>query len=96
MAPIGVVHRVELRVADHRRSNLLCARHRWRVIQTFPKCLVADRKWALVSSANLTDYALEENMELGLLVGETTAGRLAEHFEQLIARGELVQRSDGA
>jgi len=35
MAPIGVVHRVELRVADHRRSNLLCARHRWRVIQTF-------------------------------------------------------------
>ncbi|MBZ0293065.1 MAG: DISARM system phospholipase D-like protein DrmC [Anaerolineae bacterium] len=54
------------------------------------KCLVADRSRAIVSSANLTDYALETNMELGLLVGRPVAVRLAEHFAQLIVRGELI------
>ena len=54
------------------------------------KCLVADRNRALVSSANLTDYALETNMELGLVVEGTAAGRLADHFDQLILRGELI------
>jgi phosphatidylserine/phosphatidylglycerophosphate/cardiolipin synthase-like enzyme len=54
------------------------------------KCLVADRSRAIVSSANLTDYALEANMELGLLVERAIAGRLAEHFDQLIFRGELI------
>jgi cardiolipin synthase len=54
------------------------------------KCLVADRSRAIVSSANLTDYALESNMELGLLVARAVAARLAEHFDQLIVRGELI------
>jgi cardiolipin synthase A/B len=54
------------------------------------KCLVADRSSAIVSSANLTDYALEANMELGLLVERAIACRLAEHFDQLIVRGELT------
>ena len=54
------------------------------------KCLIADRRLALVSSANLTDYALEANMELGLLVGGVIPGRLAAHFDQLVLRGELV------
>ena len=54
------------------------------------KCLVADRSRAMVSSANLTDYALEANMELGLLVERAIASRLAEHFDQLIVRGELI------
>jgi len=54
------------------------------------KCLVMDRKRALVSSANLTDYALEANMELGLCVERAVAKRLADHFEQLIFRGDLV------
>ena len=54
------------------------------------KCLVADRMRAIVSSANLTDYALEANMELGLLVERAVAARLAEHFDQLIVRGELI------
>jgi phosphatidylserine/phosphatidylglycerophosphate/cardiolipin synthase-like enzyme len=54
------------------------------------KCLVADRSRAIVSSANLTDYALEANMELGLLVERAVAGRLAEHFDQLILRGEIA------
>jgi phosphatidylserine/phosphatidylglycerophosphate/cardiolipin synthase-like enzyme len=38
------------------------------------KCLIADRKKALVSSANLTDYALEKNMELGLLLSCKSSG----------------------
>jgi len=54
------------------------------------KCLVSDRSRAIVSSANLTDYALEANMELGLLVERAVAVRLAEHFDQLIVRGELL------
>lgn len=54
------------------------------------KCLVADRTRAIVSSANLTDYALEANMELGVVVGRAIAGRLAAHFDQLILRGELI------
>lgn len=54
------------------------------------KCLVIDRAYALVSSANLTDYALESNMELGLSVQRRIAARLAEHFDQLIVQGALV------
>lgn len=54
------------------------------------KCLVSDRRRAIVSSANLTDYALESNMELGLVVDRAIASRLAEHFNQLIVRGELI------
>lgn len=54
------------------------------------KCLVVDRSRAIVSSANLTDYALEANMELGLLVERALAVRLVEHFDQLIVRGELI------
>lgn len=57
------------------------------------KCIVADRSSAIVSSANLTDYALEANMELGLVVGRAIAVRLAEHFDQLIVRGELLLAS---
>jgi phosphatidylserine/phosphatidylglycerophosphate/cardiolipin synthase-like enzyme len=58
------------------------------------KCLVADRKMALVSSANLTDLALAMNMELGLLVGGPIPSRLAAHFDQLILRGELTAARD--
>jgi len=57
------------------------------------KCVVTDKRRAIVSSANLTDYALEINMELGLLVERDVAARLAEHFDQLIAREELVLAS---
>ena len=54
------------------------------------KCLVCDERQALVSSANLTDYALELNMELGLRVtGEDVPMRIALHFEQLMVRGIL-------
>jgi len=54
------------------------------------KCAVADDDVLLVSSANLTSYALELNMELGVLVtGGDAPRRVREHFEELIRRGIL-------
>jgi cardiolipin synthase A/B len=56
------------------------------------KCLVVDGSIALVSSANMTDYALERNMELGVLLrGGSVPRQLAAHFQQLEARGHLVR-----
>ena len=54
------------------------------------KCLISDKSAALSSSANLTDYALELNLELGWLVrGGDIPRQLAEHFAQLVVRQEL-------
>ena len=45
-----------------------------------------------MTSANLTGRALERNMELGLLIQNgPVPARLAEHFDWLIANGELVE-----
>jgi cardiolipin synthase len=45
----------------------------------------------LVSSANLTEFALNMNMELGLLVrGEDLPGRVVEHFNKLIRERVLA------
>jgi phosphatidylserine/phosphatidylglycerophosphate/cardiolipin synthase-like enzyme len=55
------------------------------------KCAVADRDIAFVSSANLTAYAMEANMELGVLVrGGTVPQRIASQFDRLIAERILV------
>jgi len=49
------------------------------------KAAIADDHTALVTSANLTGYAINENMELGLLVrGGPVPRRLAAHFGQLM------------
>ena len=54
------------------------------------KAVLTDGIAALVTSANLTGSAMMSNMELGLLVrGGDVPRRLAEHFDDLIARGEL-------
>jgi phosphatidylserine/phosphatidylglycerophosphate/cardiolipin synthase-like enzyme len=54
------------------------------------KCAVADGRHALVSSANLTVYAMEMNMELGVVVrGGEVPGRIARHFAALIDEGIL-------
>jgi phosphatidylserine/phosphatidylglycerophosphate/cardiolipin synthase-like enzyme len=54
------------------------------------KCAMSDARELLVSSANLTAFALTLNMELGLLVrGGNTPARVQQHFEQLILRGDL-------
>jgi len=55
------------------------------------KAAVADDHTALVGSANLTGQALNENMELGLLVeGGEVPRRLDAHFRSLIASQILV------
>ncbi len=54
------------------------------------KAAIADEHVALVTSANLTGAALDENMELGLLVrGGPVPRRLARHFMDLMDRGVL-------
>jgi len=54
------------------------------------KCAVTDRKRLLVSSANLTEYALTKNMELGLLVeGGEVPSRVQAHLEALIQQDTL-------
>lgn len=54
------------------------------------KCAVADGRRLLVSSANLTEFALSLNIELGLLVsGGEAPARVQRHLEELITRGDL-------
>jgi phosphatidylserine/phosphatidylglycerophosphate/cardiolipin synthase-like enzyme len=49
------------------------------------KLAVADGKTLLISSANLTEYAMNLNMELGVLVqGGNLPGQVERHFEQLM------------
>ena len=55
------------------------------------KCAVADGARLLVSSANLTEFALNMNMELGLLVsGVDLPDRVVGHLDQLIRERVLV------
>jgi phosphatidylserine/phosphatidylglycerophosphate/cardiolipin synthase-like enzyme len=54
------------------------------------KCAVADGRVLFLSSANLTDYAMNLNMELGALLRSAVhAERVATQFEQMIAQGVL-------
>jgi cardiolipin synthase len=55
------------------------------------KCAIIDQS-ALIGSANLTDDAFNRNMELGMLVREeATVLALAEHFNELVSLGILVE-----
>lgn len=52
------------------------------------KVAVADGETMLVSSANLTEYAMTLNMELGMLVhGGPLPGQVAAHLERLVELG---------
>lgn len=54
------------------------------------KCAVADRHVAFVSSANLTAYAMNSNIELGVAVsGGVVPERIVQQFDQLIGSGVL-------
>jgi phosphatidylserine/phosphatidylglycerophosphate/cardiolipin synthase-like enzyme len=56
------------------------------------KCAVADDTTLFVSSANLTDHAMELNMELGLLIrGGSLPGEVRRHLEDLVVAGLLVR-----
>jgi phosphatidylserine/phosphatidylglycerophosphate/cardiolipin synthase-like enzyme len=54
------------------------------------KCLVVDRRWALVSSANFTERGLTRNLEAGVLIEDTTfARRLSEQWLALVDSGQM-------
>lgn len=54
------------------------------------KCAVADDKLLFISSANLTEYAMQLNMEMGVLIrGGTLPGMVTRHFVRLIESGVL-------
>ena len=55
------------------------------------KVAVADRSEALVSSANLTGFAMDINIEAGIAIkGASVGGRLHEYFDQLRLAGILA------
>jgi phosphatidylserine/phosphatidylglycerophosphate/cardiolipin synthase-like enzyme len=57
------------------------------------KVAVADGQTMLISSANLTEYAMTLNMEMGLLVrGGPLSGQVQQHLSRLVEKGvfELV------
>ena len=54
------------------------------------KVLLADRHDALVTSANLTMYALDRNMEMGVRIQGIPSERIGQHFELLVHREVLV------
>ena len=55
------------------------------------KALVVDDELALVTSANLTEAALDRNIEMGVLVRDRAfAGAVAAHFRSLIERQLLL------
>ena len=56
------------------------------------KAVIADRRIALVTSANLTGAALAKNMELGVVVrGGGVPQRLADHVTALMSDGQLTE-----
>jgi cardiolipin synthase len=55
------------------------------------KVAVADNNVCFITSANLTGYAMEKNMELGLLInGGAIPGLIAEHLKALISNKILI------
>jgi len=60
-----------------------------RHLKLHAKVLVADREDALVTSANLTFYAMDRNMEMGVRVIGAPAKSISEHFQRLIDSGVI-------
>ncbi len=55
------------------------------------KCVVVDEKVALITSANFTERAQRDNVELGVLVRDPAfARRVAAQWRVLVARGLFV------
>ena len=58
------------------------------------KCVVVDRRWSFVGSANLTDRGLTRNLEAGVLIEDRLfSQRLAEQWMSLVDRGLVVTHS---
>ena len=58
------------------------------------KVIGVDGSAALVTSANLTSYAMERNMEMGVLVMGTPASWIVDHFRRLIRQGIIGSYPD--
>ncbi len=59
------------------------------------KCAICDNQQLFISSANLTEYALALNMEMGLLVhSQDLATRVTHHINCLISQKILVSLSN--
>lgn len=57
------------------------------------KLIAADRHTALIGSANLTDRALDDNIELGVVLRDPSAvGPVVDHFRWLIAPNSGLMR----
>ena len=57
---------------------------------------VADGDHLYLSSANLTDYAMNINMEMGVLIhGGELPSRIEQHFAELIGDGTLAEIAEG-
>ena len=60
-----------------------------RHLKLHAKVLVADGRDALVTSANLTSYAMDRNMEMGVRVTGSPAATIAQHFKLLERQGVI-------
>jgi phosphatidylserine/phosphatidylglycerophosphate/cardiolipin synthase-like enzyme len=61
-----------------------------RVGKLHAKCIVIDHSQGFISSANLTEHALNLNMELGIVLrGGAVPQQIAEHIDLLISHGVL-------
>lgn len=58
------------------------------------KVLVVDRTDALVTSANLTSYAMDRYMEMGVRIIGRPAADIAQHFDLLAAEGVIEPYRD--
>jgi phosphatidylserine/phosphatidylglycerophosphate/cardiolipin synthase-like enzyme len=82
------------RVRCFRPSGALLDAARDRRFNLHAKCVVADRRRVLVTSANFTFTAQERNVELGLRLDDPhVAERVHAQFEGLVKRGHMVAHS---
>lgn len=57
------------------------------------KCLLVDSESMLLTSANWSAAAMQDNMELGVVIrDQELVGSVVDHFDQLISSGELIRR----
>jgi cardiolipin synthase A/B len=66
-------------------------RVRWPEGNMHAKAIIADGRSALITSANLTGWATDQNLELGILVDEPTARELRDFIITLLRSRALVQ-----
>jgi cardiolipin synthase A/B len=58
------------------------------------KLLIADRRDALITSANLTYHGYERNLEMGIRITGRAAADIHNRIHELIAAGELISWRD--